>query len=202
MLNQLTKLHFVVMTAVMCDPYFFGYGSLVNLSTHDYADPRAASLKGWRRMWLNTYMRGAAFLSVHPAVHQEIKGVVARVPKANWYDLDLRETGYSRHNVSEFVEVEASQPSSCSVYVADLTKETDSKQKSPILMSYLDVVLQGFFQIYGETGLDHFLESTDGWDRPIQNDRAKPIYPRNRELSAFETELIDYKISERSFKII
>ena len=69
-------------------------------------------------------------------------------------------------------------------------------------MSYLDVVLQGFFQIYGETGLKHFFETTDGWDRPIQNDRATPIYPRSRELAPIEKELVDDMINDRGIKII
>ena len=186
----------------MYDPCFFGYGSLVNLSTHDYADSRAASLRGWRRLWLNTYIRGAAFLSIYPALYQEIRGVVARVPEANWHDLDLRETGYSRRDVTQFVEVDVNQPTSCSVYVAAPLKDIDNNLKSPILMSYLDVVLQGFFQIYGEAGMDHFLETTDGWDRPIQNDRAQPVYPRHRELSALEIELIDRRINELKLEII
>ncbi len=33
----------------MADPYFFGYSSLVNLATHDFPDPRPATLRGWRR---------------------------------------------------------------------------------------------------------------------------------------------------------
>ncbi len=37
--------------ARMSDPAFFGYGSLVNLRTHGYDDPRPATLHGWRRVW-------------------------------------------------------------------------------------------------------------------------------------------------------
>ncbi len=187
---------------MMSDTYFFGYGSLVNLSTHNYADSRAASLKGWRRLWLNTYMRGAAFLSIHPSADQEVRGVVACVPDENWDALDARETGYSRHDVSEFILVNEDNPTTCAVYVVAEPEETESGQKSPILMSYLDVVLQGFFQIYGETGLKHFFETTDGWDRPIQNDRATPIYPRSRELAPIEKELVDDMINDRGIKII
>ena len=50
--------------------------------------------------------------------------------------------------------------------------------------------------------MDHFLETTDGWDRPIQNDRAQPAYPRHRELSALEIELIDDRINELKLEII
>ena len=134
----MTKSALSVWTEVMKDPYFFGYGSLVNISTHNYADPKAASLKGWRRLWLNTYMRGAAFLSIYPSAYQEIRGVVARVPGGNWNELDLRETGYRRHDVSQFVKIDENRPSSCSVYVGAAPKETDRSQKCPILLSYLE----------------------------------------------------------------
>ena len=185
----------------MSDPYFFGYGSLVNLSTHEYRDPKAASLKGWRRIWLNTFMRDAAFLSVHPAEGAEIDGIIARVPDANWVALDSREKGYDRLDATDQILVDTESPVDCAVYVVPRTRETDTEQKSPILLSYLDVVLQGFIQIYGSDGLDHFFATTDGWDRPIHNDRHMPIYPRHRHLDATELTRVNALLKDHNFEI-
>ena len=61
----------------------------------------------------------------------------------------------------------------------------------PILLSYLDVVLQGYLHVFGEAGVQHFMETTDGWDTDVLNDRANPIYPRAQSLSADEIALVD-----------
>ena len=185
----------------MNDSYFFGYGSLVNLSTHEYRDPKAASLRGWRRIWLNTYMCDAAFLSVHPAEGAEIDGIIARVPDADWVALDARETGYDRLDATDQIVVDTEPPFDCVVYVVPRTRETDTGQKSPILLSYLDVVLQGFMQIYGSDGLDHFFATTDGWDRSIYNDRHMPIYPRHRHLDATELKCVNALLEEHNIEI-
>ena len=60
----------------MSDPAFFGYGSLVNVATHDYADPRPAMLHGWRRVWRKTNLREAAYLSVEPANDSTLRGLI------------------------------------------------------------------------------------------------------------------------------
>ncbi len=186
----------------MSDPYFFGYGSLVNLSTHHYHDPKPAGLKGWRRIWLNTHMRGSAFLSVHRVEKAVIDGIIAQVPDADWVGLDMRETGYARLNATNQILIDTNRPDNCAVYVVPRTRETDIGKKSPILLSYLDVVLQGFVQIYGNDGLDHFFATTDGWDRPIQNDRHAPIYPRHRQLNPTEVRRVDALLRDHDMEII
>ena len=185
----------------MNDPYFFGYGSLVNLSTHEYRDPKAASLRGWRRIWLNAYMLDAAFLSVHPTQGAKIEGIIARVPDADWVALDAREKGYDRLDATDQILVDTEPPVDCAVYVVPRTRETDTGQKSPILLSYLDVVLQGFMQIYGSDGLDHFFETTDGWDRPVHNDRHMPVYPRHRYLDATEQTRVSSFLEDHNIEI-
>ena len=36
-----------------------------------------------------------------------------------------------------------------------------------------------------------FFETTDGWDAPMKNDRADPMYSRHQRLTAEETALVD-----------
>ncbi len=186
----------------MEDPYFFGYGSLVNLSTHSYCNPKPAGLSGWRRIWLNTYMRYAAFLSAYPVEGNEIDGIIAQVPDADWVALDARETGYDRLDATDQILIGKERPADCAVYVVPRSRETNTGQKSPILLSYLDVVLQGFMQIYGNDGPDHFFETTDGWDRPVKNDRHAPVYPRYRQLKETEQQHVDALLLEHNIETI
>ena len=58
-----------------------------------------------------------------------------------------------------------------------------------ILRSYLDVVMQGYFQQFGQSGLERFMETTLNFDCPILEDRAAPRYPRATQLSDEEIEL-------------
>jgi hypothetical protein len=86
--------------------------------------------------------------------------------------------------------------------VVPRTRETDIGQKSPILLSYLDVVLQGFMQIYGHSGADNFFATTDGWERPVQNDRTEPLYPRHRQLTDLEQKRVDALLKDYNIEII
>ena len=176
----------------MTDPCFFGYGSLVNRATQDYPDARRAWLSGWRRMWQSTGLRDQAFLSVLPDPTSEIAGLVARVPGADWAELDLRETGYARHPVTLRSETTAV---SAQVYAVEARHFAENLQPQPILLSYLDVVLQGYLREFGTEGVAAFVDTTDGWERPILDDRADPIYPRAQRLDREETQLVDGHIA-------
>lgn len=171
------------------DPLFFGYGSLVNLATHDYADPHPARLAGWRRVWRHTKLRDAAFLSVERCEQTEISGIVARVPGADWAALDAREAAYARRDVTDTVRHQ-SQPGPVAVYEVEDIHLSD-RNDHPILQSYLDVVVQGYLRVFGEAEAQAFFETTHGWDTPILDDRADPIYPRAQRLSPDETLFVD-----------
>ncbi|WP_342076899.1 gamma-glutamylcyclotransferase [Yoonia sp. SS1-5] len=173
----------------MNDPAFFGYGSLVNLDTHDYADPRPAKLHGWRREWRHTDLRDLAFLSVRQDADSVIAGVAAKVPGGDWSSLDLRETGYRRHDVTDQLSVDGHRAVTA-VYQVDPTYGVPPEPQG-ILLSYLDVVVQGFYRLYGASGVSDFFATTDGWQAPIIDDRAEPRYPRHRILSAEERSLVD-----------
>lgn len=173
----------------MSDPAFFGYGSLVNLATHTYDDPRPAKLHGWRRVWRRTHLRQAAYLSVVPCDKTTLQGVIARVPGADWAALDQREAAYSRHDVSGKIRHDGPKaPTAVYQVRPEHIAQTDDH---PILLSYVDVVVQGYLRVYGRAGVTHFFETTDGWDTSIRNDRADPVYPRHQTLSGEERALVD-----------
>lgn len=165
---------------------FFGYGSLVNVATHTYAAPRPASLRGWRRIWRGTRLREVAYLSVIRDETTTLRGIIADVPDNDWSALDAREAAYQRHDVSDQVD-HAGVTGVYQVCPAHIAPE----DAHPILLSYVDVVAQGYLRMFGEEGLAHFFATTDGWGAPILDDRADPIYPRHQTLSHRETCLVD-----------
>jgi hypothetical protein len=177
----------------MSDPAFFGYGSLVNLATHQYTDPRPATLRGWRRVWQRTNLRKVAYLSVQPDKAGTLLGVVAQVPDADWAALDLREAAYHRHDITDDLIHEGPKAPTAVYQVRPECCAAADDQ--PILLSYLDVVVQGYLQLYGTAGVAHFFETTVGWDAQVLDDRADPIYPRHQRLSPMERDLVDQHLA-------
>lgn len=163
---------------------FFGYGSLVNRQTHDYPGIARTTVRGWRRAWRATPINHVSFLTGEPFEGSEIEGLSADVPMGDWRALDLRESGYLR----------APLPEGPQIYhiPADLHGRADDVR--PILLSYLDVVVQGFLREYGEAGVTRFFDTTAGWETPIRNDRAAPEYPRTQALTPAETALVDHHV--------
>jgi hypothetical protein len=170
----------------MTHPRFFGYGSLVNLATHDYPDPMPAALTGWRRVWRHALARPVAFLSVEPCPQTTLHGITAQVPRGDWAALDLREHAYLRRDVS------AQFHAPTAVYEANPSHTAPPSTNHPILLSYLDVVVAGFAKLMDDNpnsgGPAHFFATTTGWG-PVLDDRAAPLYPRAQPLQP-DTRLI------------
>ncbi|QCO56665.1 gamma-glutamylcyclotransferase (plasmid) [Pseudorhodobacter turbinis] len=178
--------------------HFFGYGSLVNRATHSYPDAQAATLKGWRRTWIHTNTHPQSFLSVIRDPDCTIAGLVAHVPNGDWAALDTREIGYARHLDQAAL---GQTPHPIQVYAVP-PKNRAASDPHPILLSYIDVVIQGFLAEYGPQGAVDFFDTTTGWHTPILNDRDAPIYPRAQLLTAEETALVDESLREIGARII
>jgi hypothetical protein len=177
----------------MADPFFFGYGSLVNRTTHVYEDAHRAKASGWRRTWRHTALHPAPFLTAIPCEKTEIDGLIAHVPGGDWAALDARETGYDRLPATHQVTHPVERNIDVAIYsVPEMLEIPDLRH--PILLSYLDVVIQGYLREFGEAGALRFFETTDGWDAPIKDDRNTPEYPRHRVLSAQETDFVDAQL--------
>ncbi len=165
---------------------FFGYGSLVNRATHAYPGAQPASLAGWRRVWVHVAVRPVAFLSVEPAPGVTIAGLVADVPGADWAALDAREFAYARHPV-----MAATGAGAVPAQVYAVPQGQPPSQRHPILLSYLDAVVQGFLREYGPAGAEAFFATTQGWDAPVLDDRATPRYPRAQALTPADRATVD-----------
>lgn len=173
------------------DPCFFGYGSLVNRATHDYVDAAPATAQGWVRAWRHTAHRKFAYLTAVPAQDGQIHGLIAAVPDADWAALDAREQAYERRVDTGNIRHERADTAEIAIYAIAPERMTAPTDKCPILLSYLDVVVQGYLQEFGAQGPAHFFETTEGWDVPVLDDRNAPIYPRHQTLSAADRAITD-----------
>ncbi len=181
----------------MSDPFFFGYGSLVNRQTHDYPRCAPAKVKGWRRAWRGAGERRWCYLTAVPCQTTELWGLMAAVPGADWQALDLREAAYDRHLVAH---PEAQEQ--LSIYAIAPQAQSKPDHHSPVLLSYLDVVVQGYLREFGQDGAAHFFDTTDGWDTPILDDRAAPLYPRHQRLADEERALVDGALARLGVRLI
>lgn len=175
-------------------PAFFGYGSLVNRATHDYGPSQAVTLKGWRRVWRHTSLRDWPYLSAESATG-EIDGLIAAVPDDNWTLLDQREAAYRRHAVAhDHVKTVPRWAHRIEIYAVDEAHSLPPNPH-PILLSYLDTVVQGFLREFGEPGVTRFFATTTGWTT-LLDDRAAPHYSRHQATSATERALTDHHTRE------
>ena len=183
------------------DAYFFGYGSLVNRATHGYADPQPATLTGWRRVWRHTDLRAVAYLTVVPDPGCEIDGLIAAVPGDDWQALDAREEAYDRIAAAHQVRHALPHAPQIALYTIPEGKHGRPTDRHPVLLSYLDVVVQGYLREFGPTGARRFFDTTDGWDAPVLNDRAAPIYPRHCRLGTEERAFVDGALATLSVQV-
>lgn len=181
----------------MSDPFFFGYGSLVNRATHDFPRPARARVTGWARTWKRTRLRKAAYLTAVEAPDMSIDGLIAAVPGADWTALDQREHAYHRLPVAQITHDHGHLPD-IQIYRTRPEHDTDATDEHPILLSYLDTVIQGYLREFGAAGAQGFFDTTAGWDAPILNDRAAPVYSRAQPLEADERACVDDNLERLS----
>ena len=186
----------------MTTPFFFGYGSLVNQRTHSNRPAHLARATGWRRAWVHVEAHPLAVLTAVPAPGHEIEGLIAAVPGADWQTLDAREKEYDRLDATTAVLHEAGELRSIAIYSVPEARRRPAHEGRPILLSYLDVVLQGYLDMFGEAGAVRFFDTTDGWDSaPVLNDRPSPRYPRAQALTGEETAWIDTALAARGIDV-
>ncbi|WP_407639054.1 gamma-glutamylcyclotransferase family protein [Aliiroseovarius sediminilitoris] len=185
---------------IMQDPFFFGYGSLVNRRTHSFQNAQPARVSGWRRAWRRSPFRDVCYLTAVPDREDYIEGLIASVPGANWAVLDERERAYARVPLGSEVQHSAGAVE-VAIYAIERGHHHTPTDDNPVLLSYIDVVVQGYLSEFGMAGVTHFFETTEGWHAPILNDRLAPIYPRAQTLTEEERALVDEGLSRLSAKV-
>ena len=181
----------------MIDTYFFGYGSLVNRATHNYQNSHPATLHGWRRRWCHIAPFPRAILSVTPDSSSTIEGLIAGGSDIDWDALDMREQAYDRAPAKNSVRHTLDHEPDVILYTIPDDKHPAAAAAQPILLSYIDVVAQGYLQVFGTAAATDFFATTTGWG-PILNDRKNPIYPRHQHLSLNERNFVDEHLNALS----
>lgn len=180
--------------------HFFGYGSLVNRRTHGHDDAQPAQVTGWRREWRATTLRPLAFLSVTPDPGCTIAGLTARVAATDWPALDRREAAYDRHALPPDT-VRPGIDGHVAIYAIPPGADP-ALNDHPILLSYLDVVVQGFLDHFGPRGAAAFFDTTTGWQAPVLDDRDQPRYPRAQPLLPETGAIVDAALARLQLRRI
>jgi len=178
----------------MSPSQFFGYGSLVNTATHSYSGLHPATLFGWRRVWVHTSLRPVAYLSVEPA-DAMIDGLVAHVPDDAWPELEARERAYDKHPIAARLHA-GGRDEAAVVFAVPGHHAAPPDTRHPVLLSYIDVVVQGYLRLFGAAGAERFFETTHGWDVPVLMDRAAPRYARHQRLTSAERSWVDEALAK------
>lgn len=178
----------------MTVPYFFGYGSLVNRNTHSYAQSHKAQLHGWRRVWRHTTWQPRPLLTVERDPECTIDGLIAHVPNDDWNALDHREAAYDRVSVTGVVTHAGPSLIDIATYHVPVEKLPKPACDLPIVLSYVDVVVQGYLREFGEDAAAGFFRTTAGWGAPILDDRHNPHYPRHQSLTRAEQNFVDAQL--------
>ena len=120
-----------------------------------------------------------------------LDGVVAAVPDGDWAALDRREAAYERHDVTDNVAHTADGRPNIAVYAVAPEKQSAPRPEAPVPLSYVDVCAQGYLRLFGEDGGALFFAATRGWEAPVLDDRASPVYSRAQRLTEAETSFVD-----------
>lgn len=186
--------------------YYFGYGSLVNRQTRPPQEPSTpATLSGWRRIWNHRVTHPSreqpcTSLSIEALASHEtgsIEGVLVPIMEKDLPQLDERESGYERLALptEAFTCANPISTEVVMVYQSLPTNQFLADVEHPVLQSYVDCVMDGYHNQYGMDGLERFMSSTVGWQKPLLDDRESPFYPRavlidDKKLSLFD-EMIE-----------
>ncbi|MFD1341535.1 gamma-glutamylcyclotransferase family protein [Litorisediminicola beolgyonensis] len=169
--------------------------------THIYAPSFPARVVGWRRSWRQSPVRRVAFLTVQPDPGTVLDGLVAAVPQGDWAALDAREASYDRVDTTLQVDPLPERAAQVAIYTVPHERAAPAGADHPILLSYLDVVLGGYLDQFDAAGAERFFETTDGWEAPVLDDRAAPLYPRSQPLSEMVRHWVDGALARRGVEV-
>src|SRR5260221_2721452 len=108
-------------------------------------------------------------------------------------ELDLREQGYYRERIpiSSLSCAESIPVTDTFIYCSERSCYREGSPDFPVWFSYLDCVLFRFLEVYGERGVERFINSTTGLHSPVLDDRKCPIYPPAHQMFQDERDSIE-----------
>ncbi len=132
-----------------------------------------------------------------------IDGVIVQLPIEDLPVLDQREHGYDRIKINSnaFDLPEGYSAEHIHVYVSDANHAGRANDQFPILQSYIDCVAAGYCAVFDQQGMQHFVDSTSGWNGVIENERDAPRYPRAVSLPGSQLTQIDALVNKRRLRL-
>ncbi|EAP94717.1 gamma-glutamylcyclotransferase [Vibrio splendidus] len=175
--------------------YIFGYGSLINSSSRQLTGQTGqaipAIVHGLVRHWSkidDSYVLSPLIVNLGEG---QVNGVLLEVDDIALTEFDRRERGYHR------IELKASQIESQNEFKQDqsiwvyIKDEIQAPcENSPIVQTYVDTVLAGCLEV-SESFAAHFVQHTQGWHHPLENDRHQPKYGNLAGVSDHHHSVID-----------
>jgi hypothetical protein len=179
---------------------YFGYGSLVNEFTWARSYQKVpAEIQNWRREWkhcVDASFGRICALTVSRELSSRIQGVFIKCSLSELKAVDNREIGYERVEmpIDDVVDRPDTLPSRLFIYRSTPASYRLGSREYPLWLSYIEVVMDGYLQTFGDAGLDRFIATTSYWATPILDDRELPKYPRARQLPVERRLLFERKL--------
>lgn len=175
--------------------YIFGYGSLINTSSRQLTGQTGnaipAIVHGLVRHWSkidDSYVLSPLIVKQGEG---QVNGVLLEVDDQALAEFDRRERGYHR------IELRPDQVASQQTLIQGVPIWVYVKNdieapchNSPIVQTYVDTVIAGCLEV-SESFAAHFVEHTQGWQHPLENDRHQPKYQNLAGVSAHHHSIID-----------
>jgi hypothetical protein len=172
----------------MTQCFIFGYGSLISRDSRDISGESGKSIpvriSGIRRGWNLVIPRARAVaLGAAQEAGVSCNGVIFSVGESEMPKFDDRELkhGYTKIALDRsWVSCPDGKPVPQGEIIAYASTTTvkDAPRDVPLVQSYIDVIMTGCLETFGETFAREFVRTTDGWDKVWDNDRLYPRYDR------------------------
>lgn len=187
---------------------YFGYGSLVNELTWLQSERRhperyPVEIENWSREWghyADTPQGPVCVLTAVERAGSRIQGILIRCDAADLAEIDAREDGYDRVELSrrDVLSSAGDLPEKLYIYKSKSPHYRAGSADYPIWFSYAEAVLHGFLSVFKTEGVDAFIRSTSGWTVPVIDDRDDPQYHRSPKklISIEDRAYIEQKIRQ------
>ncbi len=196
--------------------YIIGYGSLMEKESRTRTNKSAfvvkpILIKNFERTWgQNGGMYKITFLTIVKKENSIVNAVYYPVSLKDLKKTDRRESGYCRlkveeKNLSFYGKKIKTENKNFWVYAADPEKIKKPSKDHPIVQSYVDIFMNGCFQIKERYKIDNFpkqcVETTSGWSVFWVNDRVharRPfLVPNFYKIDKLLINYFDYYLDNR-----
>ncbi|GHA52175.1 gamma-glutamylcyclotransferase family protein [Photobacterium aphoticum] len=184
--------------------YIFGYGSLINHHSRQLTGQTRgaipATVEGLQRHWGKVNGNYQIAPLVAALGDGQCNGVLVQVDDAGLACFDQRERGYERVQLDPSqvvaqcnvdVDFEPQRP----IWVYTRTSLTPPCSVWPIMQTYVDTVMAGCLSI-SEQFAREFVETTQGWHYPLENDRHQPKYGNHAGVESAHITQIDRLLAQ------